>query len=982
MAFAWALITPAPVFAGGTLRILCDPEKIDKSLKDYYPACGRGGSALPGDVVLLEGSGYTISTKQSPVVIDQATALVSGDRRISVPRIYPVPPTSSSYDTLNGEFRANIVVPVETPPGEYDISFKVTQRACNYSKGVPCIVDIASAHLTVLPTAGPQDIKVICDKGEGGTPSASTCQKGSPLSLAARPLPTRKSQPIYFYYKKSGQYTNTYEYLTAERDHSVQRLTLAPSEPGEYTVILRSILLGLKMGLTDFEKTGPTIKVVVPAPTQTKPIVSPPVEPPPAVREQPIVAGLSIGVSTDQDAYRIPALPMQNPYALVPNARFRANLIRYSGAAFREGHRMTLSLGTGTGPSFKKKIVLNDLVIGASVGGPAISKNSGSFAFGSVFPALIDGKLIPNGAYTLRAESMDNPALATYYVDDLQIAAEQLRPLKPKIKIPTAIRQGEPFVIQGSQFPRDAKIIEVRLSADAEPIVFSQDIAVKKDGTFAIIVKTPDHADAIIKYVVDENDKPVTDFFWNPSKMGRIFVSVQAKEKDGTAYAVTEKTMIPLLCPIAKKPSIVFTSPPLIDQSTPYSVSFDASGFICRDQLSIRFEGIKVRGKKIDPSQTKDFFAVMPSLSSDANGEARNLGFGSGWGTRQFIDSDVEKITMIVSDRHKRKARAEIRVIARYSIELKKKTDPGMGDAIIWKGFDVPGWQAAITLENEKLLGKEHPLLLKSPYLDRNDKDENGFPVIGFSVPSDIPSGSYTLRLQQGDNSATTEYIKESVGSPKRDETNIAPPDTSVSNPCAGLEGYMLRTCRAAYDLDVPKENVLPEPENGAQKNPCKDLEGYLLRQCEKAYGIQPPPPDVKNTIPDVGHACEGLEGYMLRQCKIAYGIQDPDTSDVPDADKKEIRYCDPVLPKIWQEGCVQKQGEQKKDEKPEQKPEQKQEPPQEKKQQAVIYCDPELPKIWQEGCVQKPREEKKEEEAPLCNPQVPLYSQPKCRQP
>lgn len=980
------------VFAGGTLELRCDSSIIDKSIKNIYPACNRSGFALPGDVVLLNGYGYTISTKQSPVNIDQSAVLVSGDRRIPISRIYPMPPATSYYMTQNGEFKGNIVVPRETPPGDYELSFKVTQRSCNYSKGVPCIVDVASAHLQVLPTAEKKDLMFLCDKGESGVASSETCQRGSTYWFTAQPLPTQKGQSLYLYLRKNGKYVN-YAYMQSEINHLAHTTGGVHVEPGNYEVVLRSILAGVKMGPTDWEKVGPTIRVVAPIqPIKSNPPVAEPVTP---VQEDPIQ--VSSWVDPDfslQQEYLNPHVPRKIEESFFGGAHFSWGVIWTKGSKFKPAHQTRMYVGTGNGDTFKELAYLQLNNIGAYPDGIPIKRTNNDseyYVLSSAIPYFVNGKPLPDGKYTLRLENNEIKSSQWYYVVEQPIVIEQIKPLNPKIIIPAKIFQNKQFEVKGMYFPKGSKITSVRFSADTDPISVSQSVTVKQDGTFSLKVTTPARADAIIKYVIDDKDKTIDDFLWTPSATGKIFVGVTALNTQGKEFFASEKTSIPLICDFLATPSIAFTSPPIIDQTGPYMVSFDAQGFTCRDRLAIQFEGLKVNGKTIDKKQSSAFFTSMPSPVTDYRGEVKQLGFGSGWGSKQEIDSDVDYVRMTVTDRKNKSASANIKVIPKYFISLKSI------NTITWRGFEG-GSQALLTLESKELLGKDNPLILKRPYLDLNEKDAEGNTTVDFNVPSDTPAGIYTLRLTQNGHFALAIYIV-----PKKGQENIPPKkgtppkEDSLLNPCKGLEGYLLKTCRDSYGLDESKEKQ-EQLKQDEVANPCTGLEGYMLRQCQKANNITPPKEDVRDEKFIPVSQCSGLEGYMLRQCQAVYGGTQPEPVIPPE----EKRQTDNTQGTITSDPCGSMEvgsyfynqcrqtypAPQVQKDKYEIVPSSGSQPVVTPPSSpttpsispSVKYCDPELPKIWQEGCVQRPIEEIAP--APVqCIPNVPKYSQPNCKE-
>ncbi|MEK7648590.1 MAG: hypothetical protein AAB400_01595 [Patescibacteria group bacterium] len=1034
--FAGSFLFATTASAGGTLELKCDGSVIEKTIKNIYPPCNNTQFAIayPGDIVIVHGYGFTVSTKQSPVNIDQSAVLVSGDRRIPIPRIYPLPPATASYMTQNGEFKGNIVVPRETPAGTYELSFKVTQRSCNYSKGVPCIVDIASATLKVLPTAQGKELELLCEKGETGGASLASCQRGSTFWFRTWPLPTQNYQSLFLYLRKNGVYKN-YAYLQSRLDHGASTTGGINGEPGNYEVVLRSVIAGVRMSPTDWEKVGPTIKVVAPVRTPS-PQPSPPVQPVIPVQEDPIqISGWLDADFLQQQEYLSPHVPRKYENAFFGGAHFSQGVIWTKGAKFPSAHQVRVSIGIGSGGAFKEKAYLLLGNIGAYENGiPLKRSNSGAqyYVLPLTIPYLVDGKPLPDGNYTIRLENNEAKSSPQYYDLEGAIVIEQIKPLKPKIIVPAQLKQKVQFEIKGMHFPSGSKITSVRFSADTDPISLPQSLTVKKDGTFSLKVTTPARADALIKYVIDDKDKTIDDFLWTPSATGKISVGVTATDVQGKEFFTSEKTSIPLLCDLSLSPSIAFTSPPIIDQTGPYTISFDAQGFTCRDKLTIQFEGIKTGGRLIDKKKSGNFFTSMPSPVTDYRGEVKQLGFGSGWGAREDIDSDVEYIRMVITDRKNRTVAANIKVISKYFISLKST------DTLIWRGFQG-GVQAVLTLENKELLGKENPIILKRPYVDLNEKDSEGNAIIDFNTPSDIPAGIYTLRLTQDNHFAMTVYIiaKKGNGSlpPKK---NIPPKEDALLNPCKGLEGYLLRTCRNAYGLGEEKKEDDQKKDEGVLQNPCSGLEGYMLRQCQKANNLQPPDEGKKQEVPKTSTQCSGLEGYMLRQCQEAYGIKQDTEKTAPPSDdssgKKQesliISYCDPELPKVWQKDCISRVGDDAKGDKDIifiQPPDTKKqvedtngtvfsdpcasmekgtymynqcrqlypisETPKDRYEvvpsapsiipiqpkQEVKYCNPDLPKVWQEGCVQRPAESVAPTQKTICNPNVPSYSQPDC---
>ncbi len=450
MCIAILLFCNSPVFAAGNLTLTCDSNRIHYSLKNVFPACPRNGAAYPGDVVLLESSGSTVSTRQSPVNIDQKAVFEGNGRRVES-RIYALEP-NSYYGTENGTFKANVVVPRELPAGVYDVSFKVVQNSCNYSKGVPCITDIAQARLDVFPAASSDDLHKLCDKGESGAPSSSTCQQTSSFSFTTSgSLRTQTDQGLYFYLRGAdGKYLN-YSYLSALLNHSAKGISSIGVAPGDYRVVLRSSIAEAKMSPTDWEIIGPSIKVIsriIPSvlPVGEKPVTSP---------EQPVehTKVQLTDLQSLKPAYNTPSFPRKLPNSLISGEHFTVSVRWLSGPPFREYHSAKLMVGKNDKGTFKSIAPLGQMELTSWWQYQTLFENGNLYTFSVDLPSTLE-----SGKYVLRVESLDSMNDARYYSADLSVDVEKIKVPKPTLKLPAQIRQNGTFIGSGTDFPSGAKI--------------------------------------------------------------------------------------------------------------------------------------------------------------------------------------------------------------------------------------------------------------------------------------------------------------------------------------------------------------------------------------------------------------------------------------------------------------------------------------------------------------------------------------------
>lgn len=966
-----------PVFAGGTIVLKCGQTSIHKEIKDVYTVCERDGSALPGDIVLIEGGGYAISTLQTPVVLDQYAELISGDRRYKV-KMLPLPPATPTYDTSNGEFKANIVVPLETPAEDYTLEFKVTQRACNFSMGVPCIVDVASARLNVLPSAARDNLRFTCNSG------AVPCRRGDAFTFAASLLPTSNKQSVFFYLKKDGLYSNYGYALT--NGHTAQITGEINVFPGTYTTVIRNTPTGVKMA-NSWEKEGSSVTVVAPP--------APPAPPPPPPTPQP--------PQPPKDSTKT----YKNKLTITPRIAGNEDV-------------------TIRGEDFKPGAWIQNLFIGGeSFSIPRIPiKNDGTFSLTVHLPERVDVFAKINDMTIFWQQGMQMPIEFKLYVYEkiynkdlynsaayVKSSVEILCPL-PEVPIlsfrtPFPLKQKGKIAFDASGFTcRDQ--LTVTFSGgrfDGKPIVGVHTMTNTDDTPFKRYSAYSLHTDEFGKTFSFEPLEFNQQVFFDPD-IKEILMTVSDR------HGRTASKIIPVVHPL--------------------------HAFSIRVENSVGFgrEKLTWKGFKFNPKSR------LILENEKLLGKNKSLLLGSyNLDNRDLDENDQPFITFIVPDtapagdytlRMKQNDDAyatTLYTVRRAGAEKEKKEDQkkeenpdinkdnGNEDANKQQlienpctnliGYMLRQCQQAYGIAGEKNKQANEKEEKKE---EQTCKNLTGYLLNQCRIAYGIPLEDQAMtekKEEQKPIPATDTPCKGLTGymlgqckiaygiaddaiRSKKEEQKVD------SRLCENLEGYMLKTCQEAYGIAITEEKPQAAKKDEVpakkikpieKKNPCKNLEGYLLRSCQGAYGISSQIIPTKNSpAPKIepkkneDSNCRGLEGYMLKQCEQAYGVSaSVEIMPTPPSASEEKNTassspCNPDIPKIWQPGCSAVQSND---------PIQTPAIPQNVERQSTPvqkYCNPDLPSIWQEGCIPAPAEQLVPKEAALCNPNIPSYAQSCCR--
>lgn len=906
------------VHAQGGLFVTCNTASIHSSLKSTHQACERPGSALPGDVIVLQGVDFTPSSRQAPVNIDQE-AIFQGNGVTLKSRIYSVFPKTPLYSTEGGIFVANTVVPLGLKEGRYTVSFDVRMFGCNKTAGPrDCGRERAEAILDVLPTALGSHVYFSCPAER--LERSYICEQGSAFRLSVAPVRANKNAQVFIYFVDDKGKVVFQQAVSAGVAHDIQtKGQLGGLLPGAYSIIVRNRHYDVKIKTAeDWEiRTSPGFTIrkkdaMVTSVTIVKPIQ--PVHPPAQTK-------VKLGkISSPVYAISGTNVRRKDQNSLAVGGRFELPVQWVSGQKFIDHHYAKLLLGVYEKGVFKTVHPLGSIEVTEWWQYRTLDPATQTYTFVRWVP-----ETAKEGTYVLRVVSDESDIHSPhYYVAERQVFVEKVKVFRPSVVIPTTIRPGESIRVIGKDFPPGSTVEAIQFS---DPNYLDPSISISvsshpdSNGSFESLVEAPSDAHAVIRRPIDEKGKELLS---QEGAHARLRVRVLAKDENSVAFSAEALTALPLTCQ-KKEDARVEATGNVIDQSLKnYSVKLTAVHFSCWDPLVLQVHGLKVNGKKIPPEKSNEYFYWNETLKADKDGllavDVFNLI------SMPPIDADVTELTFAMKDRHGIQASVRVGVRPKYDVRLEQVASDSAYQTLVLKGFAVPGPRVDIVLENAGLLGSRNPLTIKTVYLDASDKNADGDSTVSISRSIDAPSGTYVLRVIQGSAFALTSYVIQE---------------------------------RKREDMKTPEQEKIEKIIRRFE--PCGGLEGYMLRACRQSYGLSDNAPIQEDKKEEGTAVCGGLEGYFLRQCRRAYGLDDAQTNVSPLEEKKTDQKKDEIIPP------VEKETEQKESIRTDLlKP--------------VTYCSPDLPKIWQEGCVPPPTDQKTEER-PVCNLSIPKYSQPNCRE-
>ncbi len=869
---AFTMYAPS-VLAGGVINIVCDASQIHSAIKDNNRVCStvEQGKALPGDILVIRGSGFIASTKQSPVNTDQQVTFTGNGVSIKA-RLYPVDQKSPPYSTVDGNFVTNVIIPLELNAGRYDIRFQVRQFGCSLPSGVKqCPLDDAVASIEVQDTAQPHNISFYCPQG------ASNCAQNGSYQIDADKLRGVRFNQAYVYFKQGGVYGSP-KVLDIDKYHTIHTEGTLNLPPGTYQVVLRNKSLTQKvLGPVDWEITGPSFTIIVPP----KPQPTPP-------KDQPVVQPNPPQPPPDKKKEEKPKKKYSYKF-IVPTAISGNQDIEIRGEDFEPGDWFQHIFFGGERFSVPKTTVKDDGTFSLTVHTPPRVDMFASFPQSPADFYWKEGITLPIEIMIHVYSAQNMLFLAPQKLSSINIlcplSSDPTLVVKPRPMLDQ--RETYPLMIEGAGFTCQdlltLTITGIRVNGKAETAIFGWQkgsyqfrapgifYTDKFGGTYNIVSEDP-----ISLYRAVVFDPDVTQ------------VTFTLSDRHGR----TVSQVIGVFHPLHQFSISVKDSSDNGDRETLLWQGFKMGP---KAQLLLENDVLLGKGKKsivlglynLDPGDKdedgKNFLTFrVPETTPPGDYVLR------------LKQSDAAYATTLYSI-GKKTVSGEKNDPGKEVKEEKKKEDSSQDPCKNLEGYMLRQCQEAYGLKKEEKQEKQK----KISSVESHCKGLSGYML----------------------NQCRQSYgIKDDVVEIKKEEQKVN------NQLCANLEGYMLRTCEEAYGIKVTQEkptkkSTRPIKNIIGEKEKCKGLEGYMLRQCQDAYGIVVKNEPIKNLPPSKqeqqkktdSNPCKKLEGYLLHQCQQAYGVplqvEDIKKDEVKQDQKKQEseskKICDSNLPKLWQQECV-----------------------------------------------------------------------------